>query len=90
MKHSWMISSSPSEMAKNSYLSSTLSPSKLWRLQCIIFGAINHSTLSAKTLGTTNQIFLSAQLLHTQHTAAMPRHEEKKFHFNFIILVSLF
>ena len=49
-KHSWTISSSPSEMAKIFYPSSTLNPTKLRRLQFILFGAINDSTLLAKTL----------------------------------------
>ena len=89
-KHSWTISSSPSEMAKIFYPSSTLNPTKLRRLQFILFGAINDSTLLAKTFGTTNQIFTSAQLFHIEHTAAMPRHKRKKFHFNFNMLVSLF
>ena len=90
MKHSWTNSSSASEMAKIFYPSLTLNPTKLWRLQFILLGAINDSTLLAKTFGTTNQIFTSAHLLHIEHTAAMPRHEKKKFHFNFNMLVSLF
>ena len=89
-KHSWTISSIPSEMTMIFYPDSTLNPTKLRRLQFILFGAINDSTLLAKTFGTTNQIFTSAQLLHIEHTAAMPRHEKKKFHFNFNMLVSLF
>ena len=88
-KHSWTISSSPSEMTMIFYPDSTLIPTKLRRLQVILFGAINDSTLLAKTFGTY-QIFTSAQLVHIEHTAAMPRHEKKKFHFNFNMLVSLF
>ena len=86
-KHSWTISSSPSEMAKIFYPSSTLNPTKLRRLQVILYGAINDSTLLAKTFGTTNQIFMSAQLFHIEHTAATPRYEKNKFHFNFNMLV---
>ena len=78
-KHSWTISSSPSEMAKIFYPSSTLNPTKLWRLQFIFFGAINDSTLLAKTFGTTNQIFTSAHQLHIEHTAAMPRMRKRNF-----------
>ena len=89
-KYSWTISSSPSEMTMIFYPDSTLNPTKLRRLQVILFGAINDSTLLAKTFGTTNQIFTSAQLLHIEHTPAMPRHEKKKFHFNFNMLVSSF
>ena len=67
-KHSWTISSSPSEMTMIFYPDSTLNPTKLRRLQVILFGAINDSTLLAKTFGT-NQIFMSAQLVHIEHTA---------------------
>ena len=77
-KHSWTITYSPSEMTMIFYPDSTLIPTKLRTLQVILFGAINDIPLLAKTFGT-NQIFTSAQLVHIEHTAAMPRHEKNKF-----------
>ena len=65
MKHSWTISSSSSEMAMIFYRNSTLNPTKLQRLQVLLSGDFNDSTLLAKTFGTTNQVFTLAQQLST-------------------------
>ena len=75
MKYSWTINSYPSVMAKIFYPNLTLNPIKLQRLQFILVRVINDRTLLVKTFGTTNQIFMLAQLSHILNTAAMSWHE---------------